>query len=42
MEKLLTLATGLPARLRGKSGPVPAVGLTPDLSVDNPTGHKVS
>ena len=27
MEKFLTLATGLPARLRGKSGAVPAAGL---------------
>ena len=42
MEKLLTLATGLPARLRGKSGAVPAAGMTPDLGVDNPTRHKVS
>ena len=42
MEKLQTLATGLPARLRGKSGAVPAAGLTPDLGVDNPTAHKVS
>ena len=40
MEKLLTLATGLPARLRGKSGPVPAVSLTPDLSVATPPGIK--
>ena len=42
MERLQIFATGLPARLRGKSGAVPAAGLTPDLSVDNPTGHKVS
>jgi HAE1 family hydrophobic/amphiphilic exporter-1 len=42
MEKLQTLATNLPARLRGKSGAVPAPGLTPNLSVDNPTAHKVS
>ncbi|MGZ8478983.1 MAG: efflux RND transporter permease subunit [Candidatus Binatia bacterium] len=42
MEKLLTLATGLPARLRGKSAAVPAGGLTPNLGVDDPTAHKVS
>ena len=42
MEKLLTLATGLPARLRGKSSAAPAAGMTANLGVDNPTTHKVS
>ena len=36
MEKLEKLATGLPARLRGKSRAVPAAGMAANLGVDEP------